>query len=238
MTRTRWIIFAIICIVILGGLVIISNNNRVDVSKLNEMKVVGPTEVLKVGDHVYGNDQQKVTLIEYGDFQCPGCGSLHPVLKPMIEKYKEQLTFVFRNFPLTNIHPNALAAAATAEAAGRQGKFYQMHDALYNTQSNWTSFSGEQRTNYFQNLAKQLGLDEKKFKADLTHEDVTTKIRRDQALGGKSKVDSTPTLFINGKQLGDNVLRDATQLEETIKKAITDSGQKLPEEPKDKKEDS
>lgn len=228
MTRNRWIIFALVCVAILGGLIFISTRNRIDVSELKEMSVIGSTEKLRIGDRVQGSDSQKVTIIEYGDFQCPGCGSLHTPFKALLEKYKDTTTFVFRNFPLTNIHPNALAAAAVAEAAGQQNKYFEMHDKLYTTQDNWSNLSGSERTSYFRKLAEELQLDLAKFDTDLTSDDVSTKIRRDQALGGKSRVDSTPSIIINGQKLGKDALADITKIEEAIKKAITDSGQALP----------
>ncbi|HEX6257974.1 MAG TPA: thioredoxin domain-containing protein [Candidatus Saccharimonadales bacterium] len=232
MTRSRWIIFALICAVILGGLVWISNSNRVDVSKLEKFKVIGSTKEFAIADHVYGSKDGKVTIIEYGDFQCPGCASLHPVLKPMLSEYQNQITFVFRNFPLTNIHPNALAAAAAAEAAGKQGKFYAMHDVLYSKQAEWQGSSATDRTNLFRQYAEIIGLDLNKYDTDVKDKDVTQKIRRDQALGGASKVENTPSLFINGNRVNSDILKDPTKIEEAIKKAILESGQELPKEKK------
>src|SRR6478672_343329 len=130
MTRSRWIIFVLICVVTLGGLVLLSKKDTVNVDKEDPTKAVSET-ASSIGDHVYGNKAAKVVLIEYGDFQCPGCGGAFPQLKTIKETYKDQIAFIFRDFPLTTIHPNALAAATAAESAGLQGKFWEMHDMLY-----------------------------------------------------------------------------------------------------------
>src|SRR5699024_4048070 len=87
-----------------------------------------------IADHVRGNPDAKVVLVEYGDYQCPGCAGIAPALNTIADRYSEDLAFVFRNFPLSSIHPNAKVAAATAEAAGLQGKFWEMHDKLYQEQ--------------------------------------------------------------------------------------------------------
>src|SRR4051812_38114059 len=128
MTRNRWIIVIVAAIVILGGLIALSSRMGLDVSKIDTNKIIpantkaGDTNIA-IGDHVYGNTSGKVLLVEYGDIQCPSCGALHPQLAPLTEYYKDSLTFVFRNFPLTSLHPNALAAATAVEAAGLQGKY-------------------------------------------------------------------------------------------------------------------
>ena len=236
MTRTRWIIFALVCIAIIGGLVATKKHNDVNVSGVNPDKIVTKG---KIPDHVFGSKTGKVTLIEYGDFQCPYCGELYPNLTPIREKYKDQVSFVFRDFPLTNLHPNALAAAGAAEAAGLQGKFWQMHDKLYENQDNWSNDNTDQRTAQFKDYAKQLGLNVSKFAKDLNSSAVSYKINFDHALGGKAGVQSTPTLILNGKTIGDEsgaaVQGNAKPLEKALVKAIKASGQKLPPTNTDKK---
>src|SRR4051812_16240717 len=118
MSGKGWIIFGAICVVLFGGLVFWSGRDRVDVSSVDTNKIQpASSDSGNIGDHVFGNKDAKVVLMEYGDFQCPGCGSAHPTVKALSEKYKDQLAFVFRNFPLTSIHPNARAAAAAVETA-------------------------------------------------------------------------------------------------------------------------
>lgn len=201
-------------------------NDEVKVDKIDPAKVI--TDNNPLPDHTFGSDAKKVVLIEYGDFQCPGCGSLFPTIKPLKEHYKDQLTFVFRNFPLTAIHPNALAAATAAEAAGLQGKWWEYHDLLYENQSEWSQLDGSKRGDIFESYAKRLGLNIDKFKKDLKDDKIAQKIKRDQSLGKKIKATSTPTLVLNGKTLKQDQWSTAEKLEDTIRDAIKESGQELP----------
>jgi protein-disulfide isomerase len=227
MTKGRWIAFAAICVLIFGALIINTKSNEVKVSNIEPSKVIVDNKPLP--DHVFGTDTKKTILIEYGDFQCPACGSLYPSLKPLKEHYKDQLTFVFRDFPLTTIHPNALAGASAAEAAGLQDKFWEMHDMLYENQTEWSSLDSTKRTDQFALYAARLGLDTAKFKKDLNSKKVSQKIKRDQALGKKIGASSTPTLVLNGETLEQAKWQTPAVFENTIRDAIKASGQTLPE---------
>ena len=230
MDRTRWIIFAVICFVLLGGLVLNKKSSDTNVDKMDPAKVVtSDSKNTQIPDHVFGTTSKKVVMFEYGDFQCPGCGSLYPSLHPIKEKYKDQLTFIFRNFPLTSIHPNALAAATAAEAAGLQGKWWEYHDKLYENQDAWTSADTDKRTGIFIAYAKELGLDTTQFKKDLENTKISNKIDRDQALGKKIGATSTPTLVLDGKTLSQDQWSTPQKLEATIVNAIKSSGQALPQ---------
>lgn len=202
MSKKAWIIFVAIVVLVMGVLIYQSNKNKVttDVSHINTSAIQpAAAQTGNIADHVFGAKDSKVTLIEYGDYQCPGCGAAHPNIKQLTEKYQGQLTFVFRNFPLTTAHPNARAGAAVAEAAGLQGKFWQMHNALYESQNSWNTLSVDQRGGYFNQLASQVGLDQNKFTTDLSSSAISQKIGFDQALGAKDKVQGTPTFYLNGK---------------------------------------
>ncbi len=209
MTKQGWIIFAVLCIGVLGGLIWVSQNNKVDVSNV-DLATIQPAseESGNIAEHTFGNSDSKVILFEYADYQCPGCASAYPVVKEVVETYKEQIGFVFRNFPLTSIHPNALAAASAAEAAGLQGKFWEYHDKLYENQQAWSSLSGQDRTAYFTKLAGELSLDETQFSTDVESNAVKKKVDFDQALGKKAGVTGTPSLFINGKNVGELYVLD------------------------------
>lgn len=209
MTKKAWIIFATICVALIGGLIYLNKSSKIDVTDVNVKAIqVASADNGNIGDHTYGNMDSKVILIEYGDYQCPGCGEAYPVLKELTEKYKDQMGFVFRNFPLTSIHPNALAAATTAEAAGLQGKFWEAHGALYENQNSWNQLAGADRTNYFVTLAGNIGVDSNKVQ-DLLNGDstdaknVSKKINFDLAIGRKAGVTGTPSLFLNGENIGD-----------------------------------
>lgn len=210
MTRTRWIVFIVVCALVLGGLAFMSKKDNVNVGSTDASKIVTETDTA-IGDHVYGNKDAKVTLVEYGDFQCPACGGAYPNLKTIKEKYKDDIAFIFRNFPLTSIHPNALAAAAVAEAAGLQGKFWEMHDKLYDNQDSWSSATADQRDGIFEGYATELGLKLDQFRSDIASKKVSEKISRDQALGRKVKVDSTPGIFIGSSKLSNETINNLVQ---------------------------
>lgn len=192
----KWIIFGVLVVAVFGIVLTLGKSGDTTFNG-DATKIIteGP-----IADYVYGNPEGKVVLIEYGDYQCPGCGAVYEPIKALTEKYKSKLTFIFRNLPLTNSHPNALATATAAEAAGLQGKYYEMHDVLYATQSSWRDATVDQRGSIFENYASQIGLDLNKFRQDLTSADIAAKIRRDKATAiDKFAAQGTPTFVINGE---------------------------------------
>ncbi len=150
-------------------------------------------------DHIRGSETATVTLVEYGDFQCPACAYYHPLIEQLITSNSSTtLRFVFRHFPLTN-HANAMPAAQSAEAAGKQGKFWEMYSMIYENQKAWESSTTAK--NIFIGYAKELGLDEAKFMADYESDETKNKISNDHRGGLKAGVNSTPTFFVNGKKI-------------------------------------
>lgn len=210
MTRTRWIIFILICAITLGGLVLLSKKDSVNVDDIDPSQAVSETTTA-LGDQIYGDTSSKVVLIEYGDFQCPGCAGAYPGLKQIKEIYKDKIAFIFRNFPLTTIHPNALAASTAAEAAGLQGKFWQMHDKLYENQDAWKSIDASKRTDMFAGYAESIGIDVAQFRDDLSDPKISAKISRDRAIAQKLKVDSTPTMYLGSTKLTSEETSDLVQ---------------------------
>ncbi len=230
MSKKAWIIFVVVCIALLGGLVYISGKDKVDVSGVDAHKIQSATEQSgKIADHVFGKRDSKVVFIEYGDFQCPGCGNAYPKVKNVTEKYKDHVAFVFRNFPITSLHPNARAAAAAAEAAGLQGKYWRMHDALYGNQSEWENLDANDRGNFFADNAKALGMNVDTFKADITGDQINQKISYDQATGKKLNVSATPTFYLNGKPITQEVWEDEAKLDETFATELRNKGVTLPQ---------
>lgn len=204
MNKVGWIIFGLVAVLILGGLVVWARitNPPIDVTSIENNSIVAASDQNgNIGDHVKGSDKNEILFIEYGDFQCPSCGGAYPNVKTLLDEYGEDVTFVFRNFPLTSMHPNALAAAASAEAAGLQGKFWEMHDLLFENQSDWTNANTEQRTTIFRGYASALALDMEKFDVDLASKNVTQKINFDMALGKSAGTTATPTFFLNGAKV-------------------------------------
>ena len=146
---------------------------------------------VSASDHVAGPDDAPVTLVEYGDYECPHCGMAHPVVKRARRELGSQLRFVFRNFPLAEIHPHARLAAQAAEAAAAQGRFWEMHDMIFEHQD---ALEVEDLVGY----AKSLGLDAVKFARDLEAGTYAKRVRDDFRSGVRSGVNGTPTFFING----------------------------------------
>jgi protein-disulfide isomerase len=149
--------------------------------------------------HVEGGGSTGVKLTEYGDYECPACGQYFKPVEQVFHKYHKRIYFQFRNFPLSSIHPNALAGARAAEAAGLQGQYFPMHDLLYQNQDSWST--AKNPASYFTNYARQLGLKQKKFKQDFKSSAVNAKIQADKAKGQKLNIKGTPAFFINGKKI-------------------------------------
>jgi protein-disulfide isomerase len=141
-------------------------------------------------DHRQGPETAAVTLLEYGDYQCPFCGEAYPIVKQLQRELGDKLQFVFRNFPLTAAHPHAEKAAEAAESGGAQGRFWEMHDALYENQNDLTN-DGLLR------IAASVGLDEQTLKNDLSSAKFEDRVYEDFMSGVRSGVNGTPTFFIN-----------------------------------------
>lgn len=142
-------------------------------------------------DHAAGPAKAHVTLVEFGDYQCPYCGAAYPVVKQIQKTLGNKLRFVFRNFPLTESHPYALVAAEAAEAAALQGKFWEMHDMIYENQ-------GELEPGILSEWAQSLGLDVNQLGNAIKQGLVTERIKEDRKSGIRSGVNGTPCFFING----------------------------------------
>lgn len=142
-------------------------------------------------DHIQGNENAPVTLVEYGDYQCPFCGRAYYVIQDLKESFGDDLRFVFRNFPLSQVHPLAEPAAETAEFAGANGRFWEMHDALYENQERLG-------IPLFFDLANELGLSEGALGRALATHQFLPRIQKDFQGGVRSGVNGTPTFFING----------------------------------------
>lgn len=161
-------------------------------------------------NHLKGDNTKNVTLVEYGDFECPACYYYEPIVEQVYAKYQHDIQFQYRNFPLVQIHQHAMSGHRAAEAAAKQGKFWEMHDLLYQhahtydqngkvQDTEWTTT--DNNTAYFVQYAGQLGLNIDKFKQDMQSEDVNNVINADMAEGQKLGVTGTPTFFLNGKKI-------------------------------------
>jgi protein-disulfide isomerase len=166
-------------------------------------------------DHALGPADAPVTLVEYGDYECPYCGKAYPIVKKIQERMGERLRFVFRNFPLNTIHAHAGVAAQAAESAGAQGKFWEMHDLLYENQDKLADAD-------LNSYALKLGLEIYRFEADMSSGVFAARVREDFRGGVRSGVNGTPTFFINGLRYTGALRYD--ELHDAVESATTSTG--------------
>ena len=186
-----WAAFLIIIVLILWGLVVAMN-------KPVDSKHVIPPAPVAVNDHVEGPAKAPVTIIEYGDFQCPACGAYFSLVERLTKEASSTIRLVFRHFPLPQ-HANAMITSEASEAAALQGKFWEMYRMVYANQSEWSDVPDAHAV--LNGYAVKIGLDMVKFKADIDSASVKAAVLSDQAEGEKIGIDSTPTFFVNGKAI-------------------------------------
>ena len=160
-------------------------------------------------DHLKGNLNTNLEIVEYGDFECPHCAAAHPIIEKIMQEFGRQIKFIFRNFPLSEMHANAREAAKAAEAAGLQGKYWEMHNSIFENQEYL-------QPNDFVKRAEKLGLDIQKFKMDMQNPIIGDKIDSDFESGIRSGVNGTPSFFINGNKFDG----DASNLYQLIQESI------------------
>lgn len=197
-------------VVVFFGVIIVSKNKQ---------DVNAPGGAVNGSNHIKGKGTAGVTLVEFGDFQCPTCSSFYTLVKALEKKYDQQITFQFRHFPLVQIHDNAMIAHRSAEAAGKQNKFWEMHDILYERQKIWSESSNAKLI--MEDYASELGLNVDQFKTDFASSEVNDIITADTKLGQDAGVTGTPTFVINGKTL-DDLPRDIDSFSKLIDQAIAD----------------
>ena len=177
----------------------VSINNSAPTSPTPVAKVTNSADPGAQPPHSMGPENAPAVLEEFGDFECPPCGLLHPVLKTMEKEFGPRLRVVFREFPLVPTHPHALAAARSAEAAGLQGKFWEMHDLLFENQRTWHEQFDARPT--FEGYAQKLGLDMERFRRDVSSQVVEQRIFLDGKRAHGLGVKGTPTVFLNGREV-------------------------------------
>ncbi len=186
-----WLIFAVVIILIVWGLIVAMNKPP----KGSSFGIPAP---VTLADHITGPANAPVTLIEYSDFQCPACENYYPVVERLLSESSTTLRVVYRQFPLSQ-HANAMPAAMASEAAGAQGKFWEMYRELFSNHTDWTELTNP--TDVFVGYATKIGLDIPKFKADLASSTLRDIVNADEQEGISLGINSTPTFFVNGKVL-------------------------------------
>ena len=192
---TRRVITWLVVLLILGG------------GTWAVIKIAGrPTETITITpdkisdtDWLRGDRNSKAVLIEYSDFQCPACGAYHPIIEKLNQDFTNQWAFVYRHFPLITVHKNAAIAAQAAEAAGKQGKFWEMHSLLFENQNGWSASLNPQ--DIFIAYAQQLSINTDQFKTDMNSREIRNKVSDDYSRARQLGLNSTPTFFLNGKKV-------------------------------------
>jgi len=186
-----WAAFLIIIVLILWGLVVAMNKPTVGTHLISPAPVAAD-------DHVFGRANAPVTMIEYGDFECPACGVYAALVEKLMVDASTTLRIVFRHFPLPQ-HANAMITGEASEAAALQGKFWEMYRMIYENQAEWSNVADAH--SILNGYAAKIGLDMVKFKADIDSSAVKEAVLKDKAEGDKIGINATPTFFVNGKAI-------------------------------------
>lgn len=207
MFKDKGLIIGIVATIILiaGGVFLMTRNNTTSQTSEN---VVSSEILVPANSNVTGGifDEEylpatfsaKVTLVEFGDYECPACIDYHPMVKQLLSDFSGKFNYVFRNYPL-DYHKNALAASYAVESAGLQGKYWQMHDRVYESTTQWVSSTDAK--SIFITFAEELGLDVEKFKTDIDSSTVKDKVQGDTNDGNLIKLNATPTFYLNGAKI-------------------------------------
>lgn len=197
-------------LLLFGGVFFLSGRDK-NITK-ESVKRADPAVLGRADANRISTDSARVTVVEFGDFECPACGAAHPVVLRIQEEYSGRINYIFRHFPLTQ-HNFGQTAAEAAEAAGAQGKFWEMYNKLYETQSDWGANLEKELTplnrgkittkavDMFVGYAQEMDLDTERFSKEVSENKYNDKIQRDISDGYSLGVNSTPTFFINGQKL-------------------------------------
>lgn len=210
-----WGGFVVILLLSVGAIIYFSMPRT---GKTTEVMAEASTNLppVSAADYSSGPKNAQITLIEYGDFQCPACSHYFPMITQLKKDFKDTVRVIYRNFPLTSVHKNAQIAAQAAYAAGKQGKFWEMHDLLYENQTKWADSTTPDQI--FAQYAVQLGLDPVQFTTDMTSKEAVDFIAAQASGGEKAGVQGTPTFFLNGHLLENPT--DYNQLKATVEQEV------------------
>ncbi len=207
--RNIWIWFVVVIALILGGVFWLSSSTTAN-NGANGTGILLAADAIDANDWKEGSTTAKVQLVEYGDFQCPACSAYFPLVEQVNAEYADRIQFVFKNYPLAPLpHPNALVSAYAAEAAGKQGKFFDMYRILYTKQNDWAEKTNDEAKAIFVTYAQTLGLNIEQFKKDADSTEVKNKVDHDKVTGNQSGVAGTPTFYLNGQQIANPQSFDA-----------------------------
>lgn len=187
-----WLSVIVIMASVVGGIIFMVTRGSSGEEPVLGMEVVE-------ADWTKGSAEALVTLVEYSDFECSACAQFHPIVKEVVEELGDRIQYVYRHFPISQLHEQALAAALAAEAAGRQGKFWEMHDVLFERQGEWAGAQDARKK--FGRYAEELELDMARFDADIEDNELRDKAEKHRLSGARSGISGTPTFFLNGERM-------------------------------------
>lgn len=186
--KNPWVVVSVITVLLFGGAILLSSKS-----------IENSNKGVEIIQHTKGEENAVVKLVEYSDFQCPACGAFNPVVGAVLDQYGDKISFEYKHFPLSTIHPNALPASIAAEAAGQQGKFFEFHDMLFEKQNDWSSTNSA--NSFFISYAQELGLDLDQFKRQMKSSVLRDKVRGEFEEGRQLGITGTPTFFLNGNRM-------------------------------------
>ena len=189
---------------IFGAMLLLSNSSS------TSEQVVDSSQLMGGSDNSKGASEASVEIVEFSDFQCPACASVEPLIQSVADQYPEDVKLIYRHFPLSSIHLNALLAAQASEVAAEYGKFWPMHDLLFANQEVWAEMSGEELINQFVSYAEQLEIDKNEFSTKIESQEVKQRVLDDLSVANSLNLRGTPTIFVNGFQTS------APQLQATV----------------------
>jgi protein-disulfide isomerase len=222
MFKDKWLVIGIVATIILiaGGVFLMTRGSSDNPSMGTPISpnILVPEGVNKTGGVENGNylpatSSAKLTLVEFGDYECPACAEYNPLIKQLLTEFSGKINYVFRSFPLSQ-HSNAWISSQAAEAAGLQGKYWQMHDKLYESVNDWSKSADAK--SIFVGYAQNLGLNVDKFKVDIDSKAVKDRIQKDANDGNLVNLNQTPTFYLNGVKIG-----NLTGKYEDLKKIIS-----------------
>lgn len=214
--QKRIVIWVAVVLVLVVTVIGVWKGASIPTSSTNSRVIETLSEAVLPTDWIKGSGSPKVTLVEYSDFQCPACGAYYPLVEKVFENNKNNLAFVYRHFPLPQ-HKNALAAAYATEAAGAQGKFWEMQAMIFDHQADWSETDTAEAT--FEGYATTLKLDLTRFKSDRDSQIIKDAVAHDIETGTASGVNSTPSFYVNGKKITNP--RSLEEFDAVIKTAMS-----------------
>ena len=214
MSNKKNIYYAIIAFIIVAALLLFFGNSNKNDDTIK-------TETLPIAEHFKGNENSQVVLMEFSDFQCPACAAYYSVLKDVLDEFGDDIKIVYKHFPLS-IHRNAKLAAQAAEAAGAQGRFWEMHDKIFEGQKEWAEVFNPKQV--FIKYAEELSLDVELFKKDMVGAIAKNKVEKDLQEGKILGVSYTPYFILNGEQIENP--KTLEEFKELIEKALSTEAEK------------